>query len=139
MCIDRKDNICNFLLFFYTQSCEPLLSFALPSFVPLYIRLIRRIRLIRLICLIRTLHPTYQTIFKVDPRMDQVALRILEGDAKAVVLFKELPMTDQVGACVYVCVCVPSSLSFRTLFRSSECLSIPLLTLFFSLIPSLTR
>ena len=38
--------------------------------------------------------------------MDQVALRILEGDAKAVVLFKELPMTDQVGACVYVCVCV---------------------------------
>jgi protein O-GlcNAc transferase len=44
-----------------------------------------------------TVYACLQTLFKVDPRMDHVTKRILEGDSKAVVLFKELPMTDQVG------------------------------------------
>jgi predicted O-linked N-acetylglucosamine transferase (SPINDLY family) len=51
-----------------------------------------------------TVYACLQTIFKVDPRMDQVALRILEGDGNSVVLFKELPMTDQVAMCVCVCL-----------------------------------
>lgn len=37
-----------------------------------------------------------QTIFKVSPKLDYVTKKILEGDEEAVVLFKELPMTDQV-------------------------------------------
>jgi len=44
-----------------------------------------------------TVYACLQTLFKVDPRMDQVAKRILVADEKSVLLFKELPMTDQVG------------------------------------------
>lgn len=44
-----------------------------------------------------TVYACLQTLFKVDPRMDEVALGILHRHPGSVVLFKELPMTDQVG------------------------------------------
>jgi len=44
-----------------------------------------------------TVYACLQTLFKVDPRMDQVAHGILQRHPGSVVLFKELPMTDQVG------------------------------------------
>ena len=44
-----------------------------------------------------TVYACLQTLFKVDPRMDQVARGILQRHPGSVVLFKELPMTDQVG------------------------------------------
>ena len=44
-----------------------------------------------------TVYACLQTIYKVDPRMDQVIVRILDADPAAAVVLKELPMTDQVG------------------------------------------
>lgn len=44
-----------------------------------------------------TVYACLQTLFKVDPRMDEVARSILRRHPGSVVLFKELPMTDQVG------------------------------------------
>ncbi|KAJ1478073.1 glycosyl transferase family 41-domain-containing protein [Baffinella frigidus] len=44
-----------------------------------------------------TVYACLQTIYKLSPRMDNVTREILTRDPDAVVLFKELPMTDQVG------------------------------------------
>lgn len=44
-----------------------------------------------------TVYACLQTLFKVDPRMDQVAAKILRGHPGSVVVFKELPMTAWVG------------------------------------------
>ncbi|EKX36071.1 hypothetical protein GUITHDRAFT_165818 [Guillardia theta CCMP2712] len=44
-----------------------------------------------------TVYACLQTIFKVSPKMDFVAKRILNEDPNSIIMFKELPMTDQCG------------------------------------------